>query len=132
MSLRTRITLIASILSGVLLVSASALLVFQLEYVLTTSSDRVSRVRLHQVASQVRTHSAPTQLHGMGDGLVQVVAGDGRVIAASPNLRGRSAIASFGKAAASPTLRIIKAPDETESEMYRVWALRIDGSQGST
>ncbi|MBO9521147.1 MAG: HAMP domain-containing protein [Nocardioidaceae bacterium] len=130
MSLRTRITLVASLLSAVVLAAGSVLLVVRLDHSLTTSSDRASLARLAEMAAQVRDGSLCADLPDAGDGLVQVVGDDGSVLAASPNLRGQPAIATF-TAEGSPVLRQLRAPDDQETEEYRVWARHVTGPGGS-
>jgi signal transduction histidine kinase len=121
LSLRSRATLIGTLLFTVVLVIGSALLLATLESRLTTSSDQLSRARVADLLDLARTSGLPAELRNIDDnGMAQVVGADGEVLAASPNLAGRGAVAD-GQGGPEPTVRTFDAPDDQETETYRVW-----------
>ncbi len=126
-NVRLRVTLLGVLLVAVTLATAGVLLRVAMERQLTTSGDELSRTRALELAQQVE--ALPAVLRVGEDGIAQVVASDGRVVSASPNIAGRAGIATF-RPGATPVVRTIEAPDDEETERYRVWAVRA--GNGST
>jgi signal transduction histidine kinase len=121
LSLRAGATLVGTLLFAVVLVIGSVLLVSTLENRLTASSDQVSRTRVADLLDLARTGDLPPVLRNVDDnGMAQVVGTSGDVLAGSPNLEGRGAVADE-PAGRSPTVRTFDAPDDQETETYRVW-----------
>jgi signal transduction histidine kinase len=121
LSLRARATLLGTLTFAVLLTIGSLLLVSTLEGRLTEGSDQLSRSRLDDLLTIVRTGDLPAILRNVDDnGIAQVVGPDGTVLAASPNVAGRPPIAHL-LAGPQPRTRTFEAPDDDERETYRVW-----------
>lgn len=122
LSLRARATLVGTLLFTVVLVVGSLLLITTLENHLTDSSDQLSRARLADLLDQADAGDLPAVLRNVDDnGMAQVVGPTGAVLAATPNLEGRAAVADE-PAGASPGVRTFDAPDDQETETYRVWS----------
>ena len=130
-TLRTRTTLLVVAVTGITLTAGAVLLVLTLQARLTASNDQVDRARLHELADQVSAGTLPTTLTDIGDdGVAQAVDGSGRVVARSANIPHAGPIASVDPA--SHDLRLeLDAPDDAETERYRVWAARAEGPGGS-
>jgi signal transduction histidine kinase len=97
------------------------LLVATLQSRLTEASDRLSRSRVDDLLALARTGDLPPVLRNVDDnGVAQVVGPDGTVLAASPNVAGDPAIAALA-ADRTPRTRTLRAPDDQETETYRVW-----------
>ena len=119
-SVRTRATALATLLCAVLLALAGVLAVRTLDRQLTSSSDAVSQVRARDLLDQASAGELSPVLGNVNDGVAQVVAADGTVLAASPNIEGKPAIVDPG-VPGSGERRTIRAPDDNETETYRVW-----------
>ncbi|KRC42391.1 hypothetical protein ASE24_21180 [Nocardioides sp. Root224] len=105
----------------VLLAVGAVLLVSTLESRLTDASDQLSRSRVVDLLDLARTGDLPSELRNVDDnGVAQVVGSDGEVVAASPNIDGRPAVADL-EAGASPRTSTFRAPDDAEMETYRFW-----------
>jgi signal transduction histidine kinase len=129
-SLRTRATVLGTVVFAVLIAIGSVLLVETLESRLTDASDELSRSRVDDLLSLARSGDLPPVLRNVDDnGVAQVVGADGAVLAASPNIAGRPAIAAL-PADAAPRTRTFRAPDDTETETYRVWYAAGPGTTG--
>jgi signal transduction histidine kinase len=104
-----------------LLTLGSVLLITTLESRLTHASDQLSRSRVNDLLALASTGDLPPSLRNVeGNGVAQVVAVDGRVLAASPNIEGRAAIADLRPGAHLETATF-RAPDDSEIETYRFW-----------
>ncbi len=125
-SVRARVTLLGVVLVVVTLTIAGLLLRITVERRLTTSGDDLSIARARELADQVAL--APPVIGAGEDGIAQIVADDGRVIAASPNAEGKAPIASYRPEGEHAVVRTFKAPDDSETETYRVWAVRAPGA----
>jgi signal transduction histidine kinase len=121
LSLRLRATLLGTVVFAALLAVGSILLVSTLESRLTDASDQVSRARVEDLLALARTGDLPPTLRNVGDNrAAQVVGPDHTVLAASPNLGGRAAIADL-RPGRHPRLSTFEAPDDGEIETYRFW-----------
>jgi signal transduction histidine kinase len=128
-SLRVRATAVATLLCLPILVLASWLLVEALDRHLTTGSEELSRSRAQDLLDQARSGELPTVLRNVNDDAVaQVIGADGTVLAASPNIAGKPPIVS-PQAADAGRRRTIRAPDDRETETYRVWVQSGPGPQ---
>jgi signal transduction histidine kinase len=122
LTLRTRATLLATLITGITLLAGSIALVLTLEARLRAGADDLAGSRIEDLLHLATKGDLPTTLTNLDDeGVGQVVAADGRVLSASPNIRGRPPIASFdpGRGLA---VRTVRAPDDAETETYRLWA----------
>ncbi|MDX6326247.1 MAG: hypothetical protein QOK15_2601 [Nocardioidaceae bacterium] len=125
-SVRFRILATAALLTGVMLVVASVLLVAALDHSLTSASDRASRARADELAVLASQDALPGRLGDAGDGVVQVVSAAGQVLAASDNVTGRPPITTFTPSGSTAEVRTVRgAPDDTQTEDYRVWARTV-------
>jgi len=113
--------LFGTLVFAVLLTVGSVLLVSTLEGRLTEASDHLSRSRVDDLLTLARSGDLPQTLRNVDDnGVAQVVAADGTVLAASPNLPGDPAIADLhpGRRTVTSTFQ---APDDGQVETYRFW-----------
>ncbi|MGH8965637.1 MAG: HAMP domain-containing protein, partial [Actinomycetes bacterium] len=125
-SVRARMTTLAVLLVAVALTLGAVALAQTLERSLTRSGDNLARSRAQDFAALLVTGNLPGTLTNVAeDSVAQVVAADGSVLAASPNITGAGPISSFTPDGDSPVVRTMGAvPDDDETEEYRVWALR--------
>ena len=132
-SVRGRTTLLATLVVVLALLLGSAVLVTTVNRSLTLAADDQAQTRAVDLAAQATSGELPGVVRGIGDdSLAQVVSDDGRVLAASDNLLGRSAVSSFVPDGNQPVARTMRdLPDDDEREDYRVWALRTDTPDGS-
>jgi signal transduction histidine kinase len=125
-SVRGRITGLAALLCSVILGAAAVLLMLTLAHFLVAGSDDVSRTELAQIAEHAKVDGISGQLADAGEGVVQVVADSGTVVAGSPNVYGRAAITTVRPPGSAPSLFVVpNAPDDRDTETYRVWAQRV-------
>jgi signal transduction histidine kinase len=119
--LRARATIYGTLVFAVLLTIGSLLLVSTLEARLTEAADQLSRSRVDDLLTLARSGDLPRIMRNIEDNSVaQVVAADGSVLSASPNISGDPAIARLhpGRRAETSTFQ---APDDKETETYRFW-----------
>ena len=129
-SLRATATLVSVVVFGLTLTAGSLLLVSTLHRNLTDASDSLARARIDDLLALAEAGELPADLRSPGDdGVAQVVAGDGRVLAASPNVTGAARIATFAGGSA-PEVREVVAPDDAETETYRLWGASRDTPRG--
>ena len=129
--LRVRLTLIAAAVCALVLVTASALVVVLFRDSLTDSADDLSRSRASALLALAAAGSLPPAISEVSDdGVAQVVDESGRVLAASANVAGRPAISSAQPKEDEPLLLHLEAPDDDETEDYRVWAMRGPSADG--
>ena len=103
-----------------------------LDHSLTTAEDQQARTGSPSSSARREAGTLPRRVAGIGDdSLAQVVDADGRVLASSPNIEGRPAIASVAAVGTTPTARTMRGlPDDREVEDYRVWSARTDTTAG--
>ena len=119
--LRTRATLVGTLLFAVVIGVGAVLLVSTLQSRLTDSSDRLDRTRVADLLELAAGDGLTQTLHNVDDNAVaQVVGPDGEVLAASDNITGRPAIADL-VATPDPQVTTLRAPDDEELETYRIW-----------
>ena len=120
LTVRARATAIATLLCAAVLAVAGVLVVHTLDRHLTDSSDELSRSRARDLLDQASAGELPPVLRNVNDdGVAQVIAADGSVLAASANIQGKAAIVDPGEGDGEH--RTIRAPDDDETENYRVW-----------
>jgi signal transduction histidine kinase len=130
-TVRSQITSLATAVSAVVLVLAAFALLAVLDNQLTSQGDGAARARATALAQGVAAGGVPTTLPPVTDeGLVQVVDASGAVLGASPNLRGDGPIAQPAEAAHGPQVSTFSAPDDSETEEYRVWTVAVDTDRG--
>lgn len=130
--MRARATFLASAVSGLALFFAALILVSSLEHSLARSSDDLSEGRVRDLAGQAADSTLPRVLTSVGgESVAQVVDATGRVLAASPNIVGRPPISVFRPPTNRPAVRTVNnAPDDNETENYRVWAMTAETTAG--
>ena len=122
-TVRARTTALATVVTSVaLLVGATALLA-RLHTSLVEADDAVSKSRLHDLIALAEAGALPRSVDA-GDGVAQVVDGDGRVRTASDNIPGKPALTSFRPPTGAPVVLDVVGPDDDEQEHYRLWAQR--------
>lgn len=130
LSLRARATVLGTLTITALLVVGGTLLVLTLDQRLTDAADRVARSRVHDLLDAAGAGNLTTTLRSVDDnGMAQVVTADGRVLAATANLGHASAVAP---PASADTVRVatVRAPDDQETETYRVWSAATSTPDG--
>ena len=131
-SVRVRTTLAATLVVALVLVVGTWLLLATLEDALTRSQDDSARTRARDVASLVAAGKLPQVLAPTNDdSFIQVVDGAGQVLAATSNVRGRTARFTFRAAGPDPQVRTVTGVrDDRDLEDYRVWAMRAASGDG--
>lgn len=130
---RTRITLLATVLVAATLALASFALLRVLDTQLTQHSDGALRARAVDLAAQLESGVVLRVVQPVTDeGFVQVVAQDGRVLAASPNLRDAAPVVSPNDVVSGLEVLEVRGPDDGETESYRVWRIAVATSGGGT
>jgi signal transduction histidine kinase len=128
-TLRTRATLLATAITVLILALGSVALVLTLEARLSAGADDLARARVRDLLTLASAGQLPDTVTTLDEGIAQVVTADGRVLASSPNVPGRLPIAGFdpgGRLA----VRTVDAPDDAETETYRLWAGTGDSPDG--
>jgi signal transduction histidine kinase len=129
-SVRARITLLTTLVSGAALVIGSVLLLVTLDRSLHRTADSLARSRVLDLAVLARQDALPKTLGVGGDDVAQVFTDDGTVLAGSENITGAAAITSTAPSG-KPTMRVLRdAPDDAETEDYRVWTAQYGTPQG--
>jgi signal transduction histidine kinase len=128
-SVRLRITVLAALLTTVAIAIGGTVLVTSLRSSLIEAADVSSRTRANELASAAAKGQLPESIANIAEeGVAQVVTDDGTVLAASENVRGEARISHMTPRRGDPVKLILHdAPDEDETEDYRVWAVRGAG-----
>ncbi len=128
--LRTQATVVATLVTFLTLAIGSVVLVSVLEDRLTAGADQVARTRVNDLLDVARTGDLPAALRNVDDeSVAQVVAADGRVLAATPNIEGRGPLGDVDPGD-ELVVRNIRGPDDDETENYRVWIGSGPGAEG--
>ena len=120
LTLRAKATLAGTAAFALLLTVAAMVLVATLESRLTAASDQLMRTRLQDLLAQTSAGELPPVLRSIDDNAMAQVVGPGGVLASSANLAGRPAVAAL-PATEQPAMATFEAPDDDETETYRVW-----------
>lgn len=129
-TLRTRATLLATAITGLTLLVGSVALVLTLESRLTTGADELARSRVRDLVELAASGDLPRTLTNLNDeGVAQVVDAQGQVLAASPNISGDPPISSLDPGS-DLMVYTVDAPDDAETETYRLWSGSGDGPDG--
>lgn len=131
LTLRTRTTLLATLVTGLTLVLGSIALVVTLDAHLRSGADDLAQSRVRDLLALAASGNLPRTLTNLDDnGVAQVVTADGsRVLAASPNVRSQGRIADFDPGSRL-VVETVRAPDDAETETYRLWAGTGDSPDG--
>lgn len=129
MSVRLRITLVAAVLAALAIAIAAVVLVTTLRSSLIEAADDSSTTRAKELTVAAQKGLLTDVIANIAEeGVAQVVADDGKVVAASENVKGEARISKVIPTDDDPVKLILRnAPDEDEREDYRVWAVRGDG-----
>lgn len=128
-SVRARATVGATLIFGVTLAIGAGAMVTLLQRSLVRNLDGVADVRADDIAALVRDDALPKTLALEDDGVGQVVDADGRVLAASPNLRTDSPITTTRPTGTEPVNRTTDDIPGVSGE-YRLLALRAASPSG--
>ena len=128
-SLRLRASLVTTVVIGAVLALTGALLVSILHQKLIAADDDVARARVGALLLLARSGDLPTTLTDLGDDSVAQVIADGVVVASSPNVAGRPPVADFAPPQGM-AVRVVQAPDDAETETYRLWSARGTTPEG--
>jgi signal transduction histidine kinase len=116
--------------SAAALVTGSLLLLFTLDRSLYNAGDDLARSRVQDLAAAAAVGRLPHPSSVGENGLAQVFSDDGRVLTASANIAGAPPVTGPAHRA-TPTMRVLHdAPDDGETENYRVWVARAEGRDG--
>lgn len=128
MSVRLRITLVAALLAALSIGIAATILVVTLRDSLIDTADIAARTQAKELTQAASSGLLSDPITIREDGIAQVVADDGKVVAASGNAEGAERISSVVPPSRKPVLLLIRGgPDDNEKEDYRAWAVRGDG-----
>ena len=120
-TVRARTTLLATAATALALVAGSVALLLTLQSQLTDRDDTLAQSRVRDLLEAASEGDLPARLENLGDeGVGQVIATDGTVLAASPNVAGRPPLVPVA-GGESLDVRSIDGPDDDERERYRVW-----------
>ena len=129
MSIRLRITVVAAVLTVLATAIAAFVLVTTLRSSLIEAADTSSRNRARElVVAATRGLLTETIANIAEEGVAQVVSDDDVVLAASENVKGEARLSDIVPTRGDPVRLLLRdAPDEDETEDYRVWAVRGSG-----
>lgn len=133
LSVRARTTVLATVLVAVALSVGAVALLQTLDRSLVTSRDGIAKARTADLAELAARDALPAVLTNIDDDSVaQVVDADGNVLAASPNVKGAGLISAAPPPTGSrPVVRTLSnAPDDNETERYRVWVRSATSPDG--
>ena len=120
-SLRTRATCAAAVVYAVTLTGGGLLLVHTLEQRLTQAEDDLATARLTDLLDAAATGRLPSTLAVDDEGVAQVVDDTGEVVAESANIVGAPPISDLDPGDGY-VVETVRAPDDDETETYRLWA----------
>ena len=129
-TLRSRTTALVVLVTGLTLAAGGWALVLTLQARITATNDRVDQARLRELVAAAQAGDLTSTITDVGDeGVAQVVDPGGRVLARSANIPDADRI---GTAAAGPrpTVATVDAPDDDETERYRLWAVSAPTPDG--
>ncbi|MCW2764183.1 MAG: Signal transduction histidine kinase [Nocardioides sp.] len=130
-TVRARITALATVVAAIVLVLAAVALVKTLDAQLTKQGDGGARARAAELGETAAAGTLGAVLKPVtDDGLVQVLDADGRVLGSSPNLISPRPIVSPATHAESLHVITVTAPDDRETERYRIWRLARSSDAG--
>lgn len=130
-TVRARITALALVVSSLVLVLAGATLLHVLASELTSQGDSAARARAAELVEAAEDGSLERQVPPVtDDGFVQVLNGDGTVLASSPNLPDEPVDAP-ATAAEDVHALDLTAPDDAETERYRTWRTAVETDVGT-
>jgi len=132
-SVRARTTAVAAVVVAIALVVGAAALLVTLRVSLERSGDATALARARDLAALVGDGALPAALTPSSeDEIVQVVARDGAVISATPNVAGMPPLLVYERAGPGPTVRTLELDelDGTDRERFRVWAVQASTTDG--
>jgi signal transduction histidine kinase len=117
---------------GLALLVGAVGLVASLRWSLERSVTDTAQLRAHDVAALAARGNLPKPLSFPGEeqGVVQVVAPDGTVVAASGNISGEPAIADFAVGPSGPVARTLRQTEDSDGERLRVVGLAATTPSG--
>jgi signal transduction histidine kinase len=130
-TVRARITALATVVAAIVLVLAAFALVKTLDAQLTSQGDGGARARAVELGVAAASGPVDSVLTPVtDDGLVQVLDADGNVLGDSPNLISPVPIAPPATAPEKLHVITLTAPDDRETERYRIWRLARETDSG--
>lgn len=130
-TVRFRVTALATVAVVAVLIAAGVGLVLAQQRLLTQNLDESIGLDLDSIEAAVRAGDLPTVLRGFGDDdtVAQVVTPEGEVVAATPNVRGRSPIV---EEVPGDRPRLVRDIDHLPSDAgsFRLHSRRVDSSDG--
>jgi len=129
-TLRSRTTALVVLVTGLTLAAGGWALVLTLQARITATNDRVDQARLRELVAAAQAGHLTATITDVGDeGVAQVVDPSGRVLARSANIPDARPIAP-GAPGTRPTVATVTAPDDDETERYRLWAVSTPTPDG--
>ena len=129
-TLRGRTTALVVLVTGLTLAAGAWALVLTLQSRITANNDRVDQARLRELVAAARSGDLTSTITDVGDeGVAQVVTAQGRVLARSANIPGAGPIGDVAPGA-RPRVATVEAPDDGETERYRLWSMSAPAPDG--
>jgi signal transduction histidine kinase len=128
-TVRTRTTVAATLIFGLTFLLGGAAMVTLLRQSLIRDLDGVADIRADDIAALARRGALPDTLLLEDDAVGQVVDAQGRVLAASANVRGEAPIATLRPRGVDPVFSTVDALPGMSGD-YRLLALRSDSPDG--
>ncbi|MEA2718128.1 MAG: hypothetical protein QOI99_2445, partial [Actinomycetota bacterium] len=130
-SVRARTTLAAATVMAVAVAIGSVALVTLLHRSLVHNVDKVGELRADDLAALAARGDLPDPLAIEEEAVAQVVDSQGRVIAASANVRGRPPVGTLEPGPTEPVMRTISGVPGVRSDAgFRLLAVRTDTADG--
>ena len=129
-TLRSRTTALVVLVTGLTLAAGGWALVLTLQARITATNDRVDQARLRELVAAARAGGLSPTITDVGDeGVAQVVDSGDRVLARSANIPDAGRIGTEAPGP-RPTVATVVAPDDDETEHYRLWAVAAPTPDG--
>jgi signal transduction histidine kinase len=129
-TLRARTTALVVLATGLTLAAGGWALVLTLQARITATNDRVDRAQLRELVVSAQGGDLRATITDVGDeGVAQVVDARGRVLARSSNIPDAGRIGAEAPGA-QPSVTTVTAPDDDETERYRLWAVSAPTPDG--
>ena len=129
-TLRSRTTALVVLVTGLTLAAGGWALVLTLQARITATNDRVDQARLRELVAAAEAGELAPTIRDVGDeGVAQVVGASGRVLARSANIPDADRI-GIEAPGPRPSVAIVDAPDDDETERYRLWAVATSTPDG--
>ncbi len=127
--LRVRLTLVATLVVALAVAAAGVTLMLLLRDQLDAAADVADRDRVEALLDQAATGRLPSRIPTGPEDMAQVVGSGGEVLAASANSSATTPVVPT-PAGDGPVVTVVRAPDDAETEVYRLWGRSASGPDG--